>query len=309
MKKKTKKRVISIVISVVLSVALCYGLISLTVLSVTREYLISDEFNFTIENTDLATLNFVYNGEKITLEKYVKDYVTENIEKHIRDNPLSNYTNIFYPFADSITDFVVDKALSSDFVNSTVKNQVRSIFEYLLNSDVKEAKQRIKDGVTLDENYKLDPKNAPTFEERVSAEVKLAVFKHIEEESGMTTDEIIVLLSQETISKLKMICVLLFIVLFALSIPEFPSILAYISFIFFGYKAGLYFMVNDFKENFVGNEDLISHQLLKPLTDNFVSYADHAQSLAIICLLLFIVLFVVIHYMTKKKENKSTKKA
>ena len=115
-KKRLIISVISTVLSVILSFALGASLVSLTVLSQSRDYLTSDEFNSAIDNTDLATLKFIHNGEKITLEKYVKDYVAENIEEQIKDYPLSDFTNILTPFVDSVTDLAVDKVLSSDVV-------------------------------------------------------------------------------------------------------------------------------------------------------------------------------------------------
>ena len=174
---------------------------------------------------------------------------------------------------------------------------------------MKEAKQRIKDDVSLEENYKLDPDNATNYEDKISAEVKLAVFKYIEEESGMSTDKIIVLLSEDTISKLKIICVLLVLLLFAVSIPEFPMVFICASFILWGFKASVGSLVNDFKALYVGKEDLISNQLLKSLTDNFTPYADRAGNIATICLIVFVILFIVIHFTTKKKENKPAKSA
>jgi hypothetical protein len=193
MKSKKTIKIISIILSVVLSVALSLSLVATTLISVGRDYFTSQEFDYMVDSTDLATMKFVYNGEKITLEKFVKKYVTEKIEDHIKNNPLSNYTDFLFPIFDSITDFTVDKALSSEFINTTVKGEVHSIIDYFLYSDVDEANERIKNGITLENNVALNPENATTYEDRIKAEVKLAVFKYIEEESGKSCDEIIVL--------------------------------------------------------------------------------------------------------------------
>lgn len=302
-KKRIIIRVISILLSVILSFALGASIVSLTVLSVGRAYLTSAEFNSTIDNTDLGSMKFIHNGEKITLEKYVKDYVAENIEEQITDNPLSNLTNIFNPLVDSITDFAVDQVLSSDFVNETVKNEVHSIFDYFLYSDVKEAKQRIKDGVTLEENYKLDPNNAPTFEEKVSAEVKMAVFKYIEEESGISTDYIIILLSEETITTLKILSAVFLVLLAGVSITEFPSIFVYIKFVLLGYTLTLQYIAKDFTEYFKGNEDLISHQLMKPIIDSFGPYGDRAFTLSLVFTAISTILFIAIFIIKRKKKS------
>ena len=302
-KKRIIISVISHTLSVVLSFLLGASLVSLTVLSVSRDYLTSAEFNSTIDNTDISSLKFVYDGEKVTLESYVKDYVAENIEEQITDNPLSNFTNIFNPLVDSITDFAVDQALSSDFVNNTVKKEVHSILDYFLYGDVKEAKQRIKDGVTLEGNYKLDPNNAPTFEEKVSAEVKLAVLKHIEEESGISTDYIIILMSEETISTLKILSAVFLILLAGVSITEFPSIFVYLKFVLLGYNITLQIIAKDFAEYFTGNEDLISHQMLKPIIDSFAPYGDRAFTLSLVFTAISTILFIAIFIIKRKKKS------
>ena len=104
MKKAKIIKIISVILSVVLSVALALSLASATLISVARDYFSSQEFDAMVYNTDLSTMKFIYNGEKMTLEKFVKDYVTEKIENHIQNNPLSNFTDFLFPIFDSITD-------------------------------------------------------------------------------------------------------------------------------------------------------------------------------------------------------------
>lgn len=301
-KKQKIIKVISAVLSVVLSIVLALSFVTTTLLSVGRDYFTSQEFNSMIDNTNLATMKFVYNGEKITLEKFVKDYVTEKIEDHIKNNPLSNYTNFLFPLFDSITDFTVDKALSSEFINTTVKGEVHSIIDYFLHSNVNDAKDRIKNGITLENNVALNPDNAPTYEERIKAEVKIAVFKYIEEETGKSCDEIIVLLSEDNISKLKTISFVLFALLLIVSIPTFPSVFLFLSLMLINYKVQTYSSINDFKEYFAGKEDLISYELIKPLIDAYMPYADRAQTIGIVCFALFVISLVVMYFIKKKKQ-------
>ena len=301
-KKQKIFKVISVVLSAVLSIALALSLVITTFLSVGRDYLTSQEFNSMIDSTDLATMKFTYNDEKITLEKFVKDYVTEKIEDHIKNNPLSNYTNFLFPLFDSITDFTVDKALSSEYINSTVKGEIHSIIDYFLHSNVNDAKDRIKSGITLEDNVALNPDNAPTYEERIKAEVKLAVFKYIEEESGKSCDEIIVLLSENNISKLKTISVVLFALLLIASIPTFPSVFLFVSIMLISYRMQVYSFINDFKTRFAGDEYLISFKLIKPIADVYATYVDNAQTIGIICLVLFIASFVAMYFIKKKKQ-------
>ncbi len=305
-KNRTLIRIISIVLSVVLSVALCFSLLGLTITGVSRSYLTSETFKSTIVNTDLATLTFYANDQKVTLEQYVKNYVTENVEKAVDDSAFGKYTDFLDPFLDPIidpvTDYVVDKVLSSEFVNTTVKTEVNSIFDYILYSDVKEAKERIKDEVALEENYRLDPNNAPTFEEKVSAEVKIAVFKYIEKESGLTIDQLIVLLSEDTISTFKVLSILFAVLLIFVAIPEFPSVFVYLKFILLGYSLVINSLTSGFQERFAGKEDLISHQLLKPVIDLFVPYSDSAFKLSIAFMVISWILYIVFFIIKRKKK-------
>ena len=305
-KNKTLMRVISIVLSFILSFALCFSLIGLTITSVTRSYFTSETFKSAIENTDLATLTFYANDQKVTLEQYVEDYVTENVEKAVDDSAVGKITDFLDPFLepilDPVTDYVVDKVLSSEFVNTTVKTEVNSIFDYILYSDVDEARERIKDGVTLEENYKLDPNNAPTFEEKVSAEVKIAVFKYIEKESGLTIDQLIVFLSEDTITTFKALSILFAVLLILVSIPEFPSIFVYLKFVFMGYTLSVNYLVSGFQERFAGKEDLISHQLLKPVIDLFVPYSDGAFKLSMVFMIISVALYIGLFIMKRKKK-------
>lgn len=300
-KKNTMLKIVSVVFSVVFSIALALSLMTTMLISVGRDYVSSNEFRYKIDNTDLSTMKFVHNGKKITLEKYVKDYVTKNIENHIQNNPLSDFTNILFPIFDSVTDFTVDKALSSDFINKTVKNEVHSIFDYFLYSNVDEAKERIEMGITLDNNVALIPENATTFEERVSAEVKMAVFQYIEEESGMSCDEIIVLISEKTISDLKTLSIILFLSLVIVSIPTFPSLFLFLGIALVIFKSQISSYIVEFKQHFAGNEDLISYQLIKPLIDAYEPHADRGGSTGIILLALFAIALIILYFIKKKK--------
>ena len=294
-------KIISVILSVVLSVALAISLASATLISVARDYFSSQEFDSMVYNTDLSTMKFIYNGEKMTLERFVKDYVTEKIENHIQNNPLSNFTDFLFPIFDSITDFTVDKALSSEFIDKTVKGEVSSIIDYFLYSDADEAKDRIKNGVTLDNNVALNPENTSNYEERIKAEVKLAVFKYIEEESGKSCDEIIVLMSKDNISSIKTISFVLFALLLIVSIPIFPGNFIAVALSMFIFKIQLSSFVNGLKSSFAGNEDLISYQFIKPLTEAYMPYADRAQSIGIILLVISVAAFVVMYFVKKKK--------
>ncbi len=294
-------KVISVVLSVILSIALVFTSVATILLSTAREYFISSKFQTQIDNTDLASLTFIYNGNKITLEDYVKDYVNNNIDNIIIDKGGQYYADLWFPFADALTDFTVDKVFSSQYVNKLVKDEIKEIFVYFLHSSVTEAKQRIKDGVTLDENPQLNPENTSNYEEKISAQVKLEVLKFIEEETETSCDKIIVLMSEKTASIFKTISIILGIVLLLLNIKTILNIFIYLGFVFCGCGGVITYVQNSFETHFEGMNDLISYEFLKPVMNEYVSFMEKGITYGIICLVLFIVLTVVFRILKKNK--------
>ena len=296
-----KFKLASVLLSVLLSVVLVFTATATILLSTTREYLNSSKFATQIDNTDLSSLTFIYNGEKITLENYVKDYVSTSIDNHVLDKASPFYSDLWFPFADALTDFTVDKVFSSEYVNRLVKDEFKDIFNYFLHSNVTEAKQRIKDGVTLDENPQLNPENASGYEEKISAQVKLAVLKSIEEETGMSCDKIIVLMSEKTASTFKTISIILGLLLLLLNIKNFLNVLVYLGAVFCGCGGIITYIQNSFESHFEGMKDLITYEFLKPVVEAYSQYADKGIIYGIICFVVFVVLTVVFHIMKKNK--------
>lgn len=292
-------KIISVVLSVVMCVALVFTATATLLLSKGREYLNSSKFDTKVDNTDLSSLTFIYNGEKTTLEDYVKDYVNTNIDNHILDKGGQYYSDLWFPFADALTDFTVDKVFSSEYVNRLVKDEFKDIVDYFLHSNVSEAKERIKNGVTLQENPQLNPENAPKYEEKISAQVKLAVLEFIEEESGTTCDKIIVLLSEKTESTLKIISIILSIVVLLMNIKG--GELLYFGGVLCGCGGVIAYLRNSFEKHFEGMRDLITYEFLKPVMDEYTPFMEKFILYGIICIVLFIVITVVFRIIKKNK--------
>ncbi len=307
MKKCAKPyKIISIILSVIVCIALSVSLLGATIISGAKVYLISDKFDAQIESADLSTLTFVYNGEKITLEKYVKDYVSNEIEDYIRNNPFSDFTNLLYPFAGTITDFAVDQVLSSDYVNKAVKLQVHSIVEYFIAGDVEKAKERIENGITLETNPELNSDNASSFEEKVNIEVKKAVLQYIEAESGFSSDQIVILMSFETVNTLMTICEILAILLILINIPFVLRSLIYLGVAANIYSAMLYIVVYNFNQKYKEMSDLVSYQFLKPIVDNYLPYGEKSSFYGTLILLIAVAVFIASKVIKNKKEQKNS---
>lgn len=294
---------ISVVLSVIISIALIFTSVAAIVLSTGREYLNSSKFDAQVENTDLASLTFIHNGKKITLEDYVKDYVNTNIDDIIIDKGGQYYSDLWFPFADALTDFTVDKMFSSEYVNNLVKDEFREIVDYFLHSSVTEAKERIKNGVTLEQNPQLDPENVSKYDEKISAQVKLEVLRFIEEESGKTCDEIIILLSEKTASTFKTISIILGIVLLLFNIKNLLNIFIYLGVVLCGCGGILMYIQNSFETHFEGMNDLITYEFLKPIVESYSQYSEKGIIYGIVCFVIFAVLTVALYYVKKNKSK------
>lgn len=294
-------KLLSVIISVVISVMLVFTATATILLSTGRDYLNSSKFQTQVENADLSSLKFIYNGEKITLKDYVKDYVNSNIDNIILDKASPYYSDLWFPFADALTDFTVDKVFSSHYVNKLVKGEFKDIVDYFLHSNVDEAKQRIKDGVTIDKNPQLNPENASDYEEKISTQVKLAVLKSIEEETGISCDKIIVLFSEKTVSFFRTISIILGIILLLANIINLPNIFIWLGVVFCGCGGAISYIQNGFQKHFEGMQDLITYEFFEPVIEQYVPYMEKGFTYGIICFVIFVALTVGLKVLKKNK--------
>lgn len=295
-------KIISVVLSAIISIALIFTSVSAILLSATREYFVSSKFNLQIQNTDLSSLTFIYNGRKITLENYVKEYVNTNIDDHILDKAAPYYSDLWFPFADALTDYTVDKVFSSEYINRLVKDEFKDIINYFLHSSVDEAKQRIKDGITLQLNPQLNPDNAKDYEEKISLQVKLAVLQSIEEETGTSCDKIIVIMSEKTASLFRTISIFLGMILFLLNIKNLLNIFIYLAIVFCGCGGVITYLQNSFEAHFEGMKDLITYEFLQPVVNEYTQYAKNGITYGIICIVIFVALTIALRVIKKNKQ-------
>ena len=174
MDKKTVTLILKIlktVISIVLVAASTVSILGATLINVGRDYLESEEFHNQIDTTDLGTVKFLVNGEKITVNEYARAMIAIYLEDKMPS---------FYPFGN----YAIDAIVSSDVVNSTVKAEVYSLVDYFLNTSVEDAEYRIANGITIENNEELNPENAETVDETISIYVRRFVLQSIENVSG-----------------------------------------------------------------------------------------------------------------------------
>lgn len=290
MDKKTVKLILNIlktVVSIILVITATVSMLGATLISVARDYLGSEQFTEQIETTDLSTVKFMINNEKVT----VIDFARAKASDYLEDKMPS-----FYPFGN----YAVDAIVTPDLVNATIKSEVYKLLDYFLNTSVEEAEYRIENNITLEQNEELSIENAKTPEEAISIYARLMVLQTIENTAGMSTDNLIILISEKTVSKLITLAVVLLVILVVINITTIFNNLLYGGIIGLLYGIVIKVAQGKFDEWNAGVEDLVGYVFLKPLAD---AYSPNAIT-GIIVGIILIALFVGVYFLFKNFVNK-----
>lgn len=289
MDKKTVSLIIKTlktVISIILVVAATVSMLGATLINVGREYLQSEEFHNQIDTTNLGTVKFTVDGQKVSVNEYAQNKVTE----YLKDKMPS-----LFP----IGSYIMDKVIPLDSINKAVKKEVYYLVDYFLNSSVEEAEYRIENNITISNNEELNPENADGLEETLSMYARVFVLHGIENVSGISTDEMIILMSQGTVTKLVIFAVVLLIVLVIINSRTILNNLLYGGVIGLLYGIVIKIAQNKFDEINAGMEDLVGYVFLKPLAD---AYSPNATT-GIIVGIILIALFMCACYFFKNQEK------
>lgn len=281
--------ILKAVVSIVLCVAIAGTMLGATLISVARGYLNSDDFKAQIVETDLANVKFAIGNEKATVKEYLLESAKDYIESKNR---------FFFSFANS----AIETILSSELIDRAVKDEVLYLIDFFLNSDAKEAKQRIEKNTFVDEVLELDPKNAETPEDAIRIYLRSFVITNIEKASRMTTDHFIVLLSQGTVIKLVITGILLLVLLVFINRKAVLNNLMFGGII--GILCGSIIKIaqSKFAEINLGNEDLVGYVFLKPLADEYSLNATIGFVAGAVLVLLFVVTMYMFGGKTKTEE-------
>ncbi len=292
MNKKTTSTIFNIfkiVISLILVVCATISMLGATLINVGRDYINSEEFKNQVNTTDLSDVKFIVKSEKTTVGDYMKDSAREYIESK------SKY---FFSFAQT----AVDQILSSEFVNRVVKNEVLYLVDFFINSDSEEAQNRLDNNIPIDTVLELDPKNAKSVEDAVRIFMRSFVVSSLEKTSQMSSDKFIVFLSQDTVTKLIILSIVLLVALIAINYKSVLNILLYSG--FSSLLCGIIIKVaqNKFDEMNLGNEDLVGYVFLKPLAD---AYSTNA-TIGFIAGFILIGLFIASLFLLSPKPEEKT---
>lgn len=294
MNKKTVKLILNIlktVISIILVITATVSMLGATLICVARDYLGSEQFTEQIETTDLSTVKFMINNEKVT----VIDFARAKASDYLEDKMPS-----FYPFGN----YAVDAIMTADLVNTVIKAEVYKLVDYFLNTSVEEAEYRIENNITLEQNEELSIENAETPEEAISIYARLMVLQTIENTAGMSTDNLIILISEKTVSKLITLAVVLLVILVVINITTIFNNLLYGGIIGLLYGIVIKVAQGKFDEWNAGVEDLVGYVFLKPLADAYSPNAITGIIVGIILIALFVgVCFLFKNFMNKDKTE------
>ena len=294
MDKKTVKLILNIlktVISIILVLASTVSLLGATLISVARDYLQSEQFAEQIETTDLSTVKFMINGERVTVLEFARDAASDYLEDKMPS---------FYPFGN----YAVDAIVTSELVNATIKSEVYKLLDYFLNTKVEDAEYRIENNITLQDNEEFNIENAKTPEETISIYARLMVLQTIENTAGMSTDNFIILISEKTVSKLITLAVVLLVALVAINITTIFNNILYGGVIGLLYGIVIKVAQGKFDQWNAGVEDLVGYVFLKPLADQYSTNATIGIVVGVILVALFVgVYFLFKNFVNKKPEE------
>lgn len=289
MEKSTKKNIL-LVLKTIISLLLCISAVlcslAATALGGARKYLVSDAFKNQVEELDLSSVTFEYQGREVT----VSDYVCECADDYLRGKLPS-----YFPFIN----YAVDSILSSEAINSAVKEEVFSLVEYFVSSDLDLAKERLKNGSKITDNETLDPTKAETPVDAVKVYIRTFILTNIEKNLKISTDEVIVLLSKSTVAKYVAVAILSAVLLIFINRRTVFNILLYSGFSSIAFGLIIQIVKTKYESAAAGKERLIGFYILNPLAESF--YPDIVKSILIGAVLL--VIFIIFYFVFRKFIN------
>ncbi len=325
MKNKLSEKIlktVKFIISVLLCVTATVSMLGATLVNVARDYLNSDEFQGQVDEADLNNLKLQVNGQKITVNEYVREVAKNKIENELKKTAESEKNNFYSDakdfvlqlipgadkYASDVLDKVVDDVLTSEALDKLIKSEVMNLVDYFVNSDVDEAKERLKNGEQSNYDGELKVSDGTTTEEKIINYYRLytrsLVIETIENASNMSADNFIVLLSRDTVVLCTVISVAALILLLLINITTIFNCLLYGGFISFLYAIVIKLAQNKFDGMNEGLEDLVGYVFLKPLADSYSANAVGGVVVGILLIGLFAgAVFLFKNYVNKPEET------
>lgn len=300
MSEKTNNPVLKIILkllSVILAAVFVVSALGAVAVSGVRHFFSDGAFEDMVNEIDLSVVKFTSKGKTYTASDYIYEAVAEVMPSEIKGN-----SNILSSLFGNAVNNAVKDLISSETVDTIVKTTMMDCVDYYLNSDAKEAKERLKsDTQTADNSQNYE--NVKTVEEAVRIYVRSFIINTIENTSGISSDRIIVLLSNNTKNLLTAAAVISAILLIICNLSSLFDLLIY----FGGSSLVFGIVIKALQGKFESTQidkTLIGYQMLKPFVDSFSSNAWAG----IILGLLLIVAYIALLFMYKAKEGKPKEK-
>lgn len=299
MGKKTNSfalKVLLKIISVLLTAVFLLSALGAVAVTGVRHFFGGGEFEKMVNETDLNEVKFTSNGKTYTASDYIYEAITKAMPSAVK-----NYSGIINSVFGGNINGAIKDIISSDTVDAVVKSTMLECVDYYLNSDAKEAKERLKSEKQVIDNSKAY-ENVKTPEEAVRIYVRSFIINTVENTSGMQSDQIIVLLSKNTANLLTAAAVISAVLLIICNLGCIFDLLMHFggaSLIF-----GIVVKVLQGKfENSQEDKTLIGYQMLKPLVDSFSPNAAAGIILGILLIAAFFALFILYKSKDKEKDN------
>lgn len=288
-------KIIIKVLSVILSAVFAVSSLGAVAVSGVRHFFSDGEFEGMVNEIDLNQVKFTSNGKTYTASDYIYEAVAEVMPPSIK-----GYSDVLSSLFGNTFNNAVKDLISSETVDTIVKTTMMDCVDYYLNSDAKEAKERLKSDVHIVDNAQ-NYENAKTVEEAVRIYVRSFIINTIENTSGISSDQIIVLLSESTKNLLTAAAVISAILLIICNLGSLFDLLIY-----FGGSSlvfGIVVKVLQGKfESSQADKTLIGYKMLKPLVDSFSPNAWAGIILGVLLIAAFIALLIM--FKSKDKNSK-----
>lgn len=295
MNEKKKNPLIKIllkVLSVALAVLFTVSVLGSVAVSGVRHFFLDGGFENTVNETDLNEVKFMANGKTYTASEYVYEAVNEFMPSLVSD-----YTGVF---GQTVTNNIIKGVLSSDKINIIVKNTMLDCARYYLESDSKEAKKRLKNNESADSTQNYE--GVKTAEEAAKIYIRSVVLNAVENTTGVNSDKIIVLLSENTRNLLAAAAVISAVMLIICNLSTVFDLLIY----FGGASAVFGIAIKAIQSKFEKmqpDKTLLAYKMLKPLADSFSSNAAAGIIFGILLIASFFALFIFYKSKGKTQEN------
>ena len=271
--------IIRIVISIILCVATGLCFLTSVMTKVQRDYLSSEELENRIEAMNPDEIVFEVDDEKVTLKSYLETRVGEYVGENL-------------PNFSGLSQMAIDAVLSSDTVAKFVRSQLMEVIDYVLNSDVDDAKQRVENNTSVVKNKDFNPYKADGIEDFVKRIIKVIMIEYVEDMSKTDFDEIIVMMSEETIEKYETISIVLLVILIAINLKKIENAFLYSAISLSVAGIGIKFSQYKFLLENKGNEDLASYIFIKPYMDLVGEKAITVLLVSLVLIIIFICLVI-----------------